>query len=386
MRFTPSILTSLLKGVDRRAFKTLVERHDGDRYDKRFSSWEHLVALVYAQLSGNASLRAVEAGFNAQSPHHYHLGCGKIARSTLSDANARRPPEMFAELFGALAAQLGRTAKRDAKETLRLIDSTPVPLSAMFDCVTTNGRIKGLKLHIVHDLDASCPEAFEITPANVNDIRFGREIAPEEGVTYVFDKAYCHFGWWTKINQAKAFFVTRPKANARWKTLKKRALGETEGDGFTITADREVKLASKGDSKLAIFLRRITVLRDNGESFELITNDKLRGARDIAYCYKARWQIELLFKWIKQTLNIKKFMALNENAVRLQIIAALIAFALLQIARQQTKIKLNQRRFVELVGTFLFARRHIGAIEKPPPINPSKAKPPNPDQMAFAYV
>jgi IS4 transposase len=386
MRFTPNILTGLLKGIDRRAFKASVERHDGDAYVKSFGSWEHLVSLIYAQVSGADSLRAVATGFNAQSPHHYHLGCGKVARSTLADANARRPPAVFAELFGWLAAGLGRKARAEAAQALRLIDSTPVPLSDLFECAASNGRIKGLKLHVLHDLEAGCPMACEITPANVNDIGFGRRLSLEEGVTYVFDKAYCHFGWWTTIDQAKAFFVTRPKTNMRWKTLKKRPAAEVQGDGFRIVADREVKLASKGDSKLPVFLRRITVKRDNGDVFDVISNDKLRSARDIAACYKARWQIELLFKWIKQNLNIKKFMALNENAIRLQILTAMIAFVLLQIARTASKTQLSPRRFAELVAAFLFTRRSIANIEKPPPINPSKAKPPNPAQLAFSYA
>lgn len=386
MRFTPSILTSLVKGIDRRAFKATVARHGGDAYVKSFGSWEHLVTLVYAQVSGADSLRAIEAGFNAQSPHHYHLGCGKVARVTLADANARRPHAIFAELFGQLAAGLGRKARAGAMGALRLIDSTPVPLSDVFDCAASNGRIKGLKLHVVHDPGACSPMACDITPANVNDIGFGRGLALEEGITYVFDKAYCHFGWWAKIAAAGAFFVTRPKKNMRWKTLRKRPLGETQGDGFRVLADREVKLASKGDSKLAIFLRRITVKRGTGDVFDVITNDKHRSARDIAACYKARWQIELLFRWIKQNLNIKKFMARNENAVRLQILAAMIAFVLLQKARQATRTHLTPRRFAELVKAFLCTRRTIADIEKPPPIHPSKAKPPNPAQLAFRYA
>lgn len=386
MRFTPSIMTSLLKDIDRRAFKAIVKRHDGDAYGKSFNSWEHLVTLLFAQFSGASSLRAIETGFNAQSPHHYHLGCGRIARSTLADANARRPAAIFAELFGTLAGGLGRKTRREAQAALRLIDSTPVPLSSLFDCAASNGHIRGLKLHVVHDLAANAPLACEITKANVNDIAFGRGLTLESGVTYVFDKAYCHFGWWAAIDAAKSCFVTRPKKNMRWKTLRLRPLGKVKGDGFTILADREVRLASKGDSKLPIFLRRITVRRENNERFDILTNDQDRSACDVAACYKARWQIELFFKWFKQNLNIKKFMALNENAVRLQILAAMIAFVLLQIARKASRGNLTPRRFAELVTTFLHTRRSIADIEKPPPINPSKPKPIHPDQLLFRYA
>ena len=307
MRFTPSIFTSLLKPIDRRGFKEIVKRHDGDAYGKSFNSWEHLVTLLFAQFTGADSLRAIETSFNAQSNHHYHLGCGRVARSTLADANARRPAAIFAQLFTALSSGLGRNARKEGKAILQLIDSTPVPLSRLFDCAASNGRIHGLKLHILHDLASACPLALEITPANVNDIAFSRPLPIEAGVIYVFDKAYCHFGWWTAIDQAGAFFITRPKINMSWKTMRLRPLADIRGDGFTVKADREVTLASKGDSKLPIFLRRITIKPDTGKAFDILTNDQTRSATELAASYKARWQIELLFRWIKQNLSIGKF-------------------------------------------------------------------------------
>jgi hypothetical protein len=138
------------------------------------------------------------------------------------------------------------------------------------------------------------------------------------------------------LDKSGAFFVTRPKTNMRWKTLRKRPLKPCQGDGFTVKADRQVKLASKGDAKLPIFLRRITVKRETGEVFDIISNDDERSAVELAACYKARWQIELFFRWIKQNLNLKKFIACNENAIRLQILAAMIAFVLISLARQRT--------------------------------------------------
>ena len=387
MRFTPSIFGSLLKPVDRRGFRSIVEKHGGDAYDKRFRSWDHLVALLYAQFTGADSLRAIEQGFNALAHDHAHLGCGKLARSTLADANARRPAAIFAELFGKLAAGLGRKAKAESAEVLRLIDSSPVPLPKYFACAASNGRIRGLKLHVVHDPGGHCPLEAAITPANVNDIAFGRQRAIEPGATYVFDRGYCHFGWWAEIAAKGAVFVTRPKVNMRWKTKRKRPLDQIHGDGFTLKGDREVGLASKGDSKLPVFLRRVTVKRDNGDTFDLITNDNERSAHDIAACYKARWQIELFFKWLKQNLNIGKFIATNENAIRLQILAAMIAFVLLSLVRRMAKPELSPRRFAELVALFIGTRRDIAAIERPPPFNASRPKPRHhPDQMELAYA
>lgn len=148
-----------------------------------------------------------------------------------------------------------------------------------------------------------------------------------------------------------------------------------------------MNLASRSNAgrKLPSGLRRITVRRDTGERFDIISNDKTRSARDLAACYKARWQIELFFKWIKQNLNIGKFIAMNENAIRLQILSAMIAFVLLQCARQAARLKLTPRRFAELVSAFIHVRRDIATIDKPPPINPSKPKS-NKKQLEFNYA
>jgi hypothetical protein len=163
MRFTSSIFAAVLKPIDRRRFKAIVERHDGDAYDKSFGSWQHVLALTFAQLTGADSLRAIETGFNAQSNHHYHLGCGKLSRSTLADANARRPVAVFSELLGMLVNGLGRKARNAAKQALQIIDSTPVPLSHV-RLRRLQRPIHGLKLHILHDLEGDCPLAAEITP------------------------------------------------------------------------------------------------------------------------------------------------------------------------------------------------------------------------------
>jgi putative transposase len=388
MQFTPSILTSLLKVVDRRRFRESVARHGADAYGKKFNSWEHLVALVYAQLSGASSLRALETGFNSQSNHHYHLGCGPLSRSTLADANRRRPVSVFADVFHSLIAQLDRKARREAKAVLQLIDSTPVMLSDMFDCATSNGRIRGLKLHVLHDLESNCPHHAVITPATVNDIIPARAMKLTKGVTYVFDKAYCDFDWWTKINKIGAFFVTRPKTNMAVKVLATRPLETTQGDGFTVLSDCIVARSVWGKSKLDMPLRRIRIRRDcirtgsktgsqaqlKNETFDIISNDLQRPAHELATSYKARWQIELLFRWIKQNLNIKKFISFNENALRLQIIAAMIAYVLIRIAQVQSRSLLPPRRFIELVRSHIHARRHIARIDKPPPINPSSPK------------
>ena len=387
MRFTPSILGRLVEPIDRGRFQTIVDAHDGDAYDKSFESWDHLMVLIYAQLSGAASLRSLESGWNAHSHHHYHLGSGELRRSTLSDAGRRRPMVVFAQTLELLCGLLSRQLCRDGKAILRIIDSTPIPLGKLCDWAKFNGRIRGMKLHIVYDPGCDCPRLLGITDANVNDAQIGRTVVIEQGATYVFDKAYCHYGWWTAIADAKAFLVTRPKSNMRLEVTQSRPLTKTQGDGFVVLEDHNVSFASKGDSKLDIPLRRIIVARQDGETLELLSNDLERSAVDIAALYKARWQIELLFRWIKQHLNIRRFLGNNDNAIRLQLLAAMIAYVLLRIAAHAHRVALPILRFTELVGRCLFDRRDIAQIHRPPPVNTSHSmKKYSPNQMSFAYA
>ena len=348
---------------------------------------DHLVALTFAQFSAATSLRGLEASFNANSQHHYHLGVGKIARSTFADANKRRPLAVFTDTFAMVASQLDRNARREGKELLRLIDSTPIPLGKLCAWAQWNGRIRGMKAHVVYDPNADCPRLLDITHATVNDAQIGRTIEIEAGATYVFDKGYCHYGWWTAIAEAGSFFVTRPKANMKLDPVCIRKFKEAEGNGFTVLEDAGVSFASKGDSKLPIKLRRVTVRRhQDGATLELLTNDLERGAVAIGQLYKNRWQIELLFRWMKQHLRIRAFIGNNETAIRLQIVAAMIAYVLIRIAAKAHCVKLPVLRLLDLVGQCLFDRRSFGAIGKPPPVNPSRKRDRSSNQMSFIYA
>lgn len=387
MRYSDSILGSILKPISRRWFDRLVERQAGNAYDKRFDSWSHLVALIHAQLSGLCSLRGLATTWNANAHHHYHLGVGKLARSTLGDANKRRPPSIFQETFSHLSGLADRQMRREGAEMVRLIDATPVPLGRAVDWAKRNGRIRGLKMHVVYDPAADNPTFVDITHANVNDIEIGRTVPIEAGCTYVFDKAYCRYDWWLSINQAGAGFVTRMKTSARFRAHSWRPLTEAKGDGFTILDDAEVKLTSKGDSRLDIPMRRIRLKRHDGTKITLLTNDLTRSAVHIAALYKARWQIELLFRWIKQHLKIRSFLGRNPNAIRLQLLAAMIAYLLLRIAARQSCLQIPAIRFAELIAARLFSRFALADIDKPNRSNPAAPAPRLcPDQMAFEYA
>lgn len=385
MRYKNSIFGHLLKPISRRQFDASVARHNADAYDKEFKSWDHLLLLIFVQLSGVNSLRGVESAWNANSNHHYHLGGGEIARSTVSDANARRPLAVFNETFCQLSSLADRAVRREGKAMLRLIDSTPVPLSPAIAWVKSNGRIKGLKLHVVYDPQSDTPTHIEITNANINDVTIGEQFPIRPGFVHVFDKAYCKYPWWTAIHEASATFVTRQKTSSKFRAISKRKPRKRNGDGFRIIDEAVVKFISRGDSKLAIPLRRIRVRRDDGAKIILITNDMLRSAVEIAGFYKKRWQIELLFRWIKQHLHIGKFLGRNQNAIRLQIVAAMIAYLLLRLAARENLVKIPIIRFAGLVADRLFLRIPIARIDKPPDAHPSKPRC-SLNQMEFAYA
>ncbi len=384
MRYQNTVLGNLLKAVSRRRFAAMVGRHEGDKYIKDFSSWDHLVTLVFAQFSGVSSLRELVAVWNAQAAHHYHLGSGPVCRSTLSDANRRRPSAIFAEAFAALSQLAGCSLPRQGNAVLRLIDATPIPLTSLHKWATWNGRTRGLKGHVVYDPDADRPVRLEITAATVNDVVVGRRQPIEPGATYVFDKAYVDYAWWYRLHEAGCCFVTRPKGNVPLTLVEERSVSPADRQNGAIETDSVVELASQQRARLPIRLRRVALRRQDGRQLTILTNDLERSAAEIAALYRKRWQIELLFRWIKQHLKIRAFLGRSENAIRLQIFAAMIAFLLLRIAARDSRSNLLALRFADLVRTRLFERRPVTGIEQPPP--PPQLRSDAQNQFNFAYA
>lgn len=336
--FSVSPFASLLKLLPRGLFDRLVEEHAADKYRKRFSCWQQLVTMMYAQFSGASSLRVLESSFNAHSAHHYNLGCSKLKRSTLADMNATGSVAVFAKLAEALMQQARGKLRSECGELLRLLDSSALTVKGHgFDEWTAKNRtrnIQGLKLHVLFGLAERAPLAQSISPANLNDIDYARTLPIEPHAIYVFDKGYCDYSWWWRLHQNKARFVTRFKYNAKLEVLKDRPIAK--GAAGIILKDQLVRLGNKrpgAGRKIPreLPLRRIEVARENTSPLVLATNDLKSSALSIAERYRARWQVELFFKWIKQHLRIKSFLGKSENAVRIQILTALIAYLLVAL-------------------------------------------------------
>jgi putative transposase len=336
----------VMKLLPRSVFSRAVEEHQADKYRKGFSCWQQMVTMVYAQLSGASSLRVLESSFNSQPAHHYHLDCAALRRSTLADANAKGSPEVFAGVAEALMSQAQRQLRAEGKELLRLLDSSSITLKGPgFDEWTSGNRTRntqGVKLHLLYGVNEQAPLAQRITSANVNDIHYAVDLPIEPKVRYIFDKGYCDYSWWWRIEQGGAHFVTRFKRNARLQVLKQRPIALPARE--QILSDAIVCFANKNPgagrkNRYTAPLRRIEVAREGKAPLVLATNDLKSSALRIATHYRWRWQIELFFKWIKQHLRIKRFLGRTENAVRIQILTALIAYLLLALYAKTHALK-----------------------------------------------
>ena len=364
-----SVFQQVLKQIPRRQFQSIVARHEGDKWVKSFSCWQQLVAMVYAQLSGQTSLRDLEASFNAAPQRHYQLGGGPIKRSTLSEANAKRPLAIFEELLRLLLARLDARPAREAENALRILDSTVISLSAKshrWAAFRVNNA--AIKLHLVFDPDAQCPTFFEIAPARLHDQTLAWQVPIEPKASYVFDRAYIDAGFWAKLDEAGCRFVTRAKSNLLLEELQSR-IDPTD----CIFQDDIVRLEGRGKDKYPKPLRRIVYFdEERAKELTFLTNDMQSPASDIAALYKRRWQIELFFKWIKQNLELKRFMAKNPKAVRLQIITALIAFVALKLLHHAIAATAPLKRLKALCKNNLFNQNELYAL-----INPKPPEPPN---------
>ena len=372
MRHHNSVLHGVLKQVPWGVFDALVEEHGADAGVRKLSTRSQLVALLYAQLAGAASLREIEAAMTSHSARFYHLGASEVSRSTLADANAARPHQVFTGLFAALVARAGRGLRQASGEAVRLIDSTGVRLSGLAAqwarfSHSASGGVCGAKAHIIYDPDADRPLYMALTTAKVNDITAAQAMPIERGATYVFDLGYYHYAWWARIDGLGGRFVTRLKKNTPLAVTAEQSLPP----GSPLLYDRighlPKRLTTTRQNPFGDPVREIGVKLDETTTLRVVTNDLDAPAAEIAELYKRRWQIELFFRWVKQTLKIKHFLGQSENAVRIQIACALIAYLLLRLVKDACKITLSPLAFTRLVRANIMHLRPVDQLLKPPP-------------------
>jgi IS4 transposase len=378
MRHQNSVFHSLMKHVPWSKFEHIVEKYRADQLVRKLATKHQFIALLYGQFSGSSSLREVVTGMASHETRLYHAGTAPVKRSTMSDANSKRSWQVFSELFVQMLPQAHRGLRRATADAVRLIDSTSVRLSSLSDgWATFSVDVFGAKAHLVYDPNADRPVYFAVTPANVNDITAAKAMPIEPGVTYVYDLGYYDYGWWAELDEVGCRFVTRLKKNTPFRVVKENRTPKNSN----ILSDRighlPARLANSRNNPLQVPVREITVIIDTGKPLRIVTNDLDAPAEEIANLYKQRWQIELFFRWVKQTLRIRHFIGVSENAVRIQIAVAMIAFLILRMAQMAQKAVQSPLEFVRLVRTNLMHRRPINGLlepRQPIPINSNQLK------------
>lgn len=361
--YSSTRFAELMKGLPRSAFDRIVQKHETDKHSKGFTSHDHLLAMVFAQVSDSSSLREIEARFNSSSLHHYHLGTGAIKRSTLSDANNNRDSCIFEEVCSVLMTKVSRKFRNEIRERLLIIDSTPIRLVGNgYDEWTSakrNRQLQGLKTHVMIWSESGMPEFVQTSAANVNDLDVGKALTIEPGATYTMDKGYCDYNWWNHIDETGAYFVTRLKVNAAVVEVEERDCGTAEGilSDTLITFKTKFPGAKRRNDYYGKTLRRVVVDRPTkSRPLELVTNDLERSAEEVASVYKRRWEIENFFKWLKQNLKIKRFLGRSENAVKIQIYTAIIAQLLVELYRRIHSPNSTAKMTLATLRTWLFQR------------------------------
>jgi len=366
MRHQSIVFHSILKHVPWHQFDRSVEKHGADELARELTTKRHLIALLYGQLSGATSLREIVSSMESHETRLYHVGAAPVKRSTVSDANSKRPWQVFSELFAEMLKQAHRGLRRTTTEAVRLIDSTSLRLSSLSkDWAAFSTDVSGAKAHIVYDPNADRPVYFAVTAANVNDITAAKAMPIEPGATYVFDLGYYDYGWWAALDDAGCRLVTRLKKNTPFIVARESRAPK----GGNILSDRighlPARLARSRKNPMQVPVRELQVIIDTGAILRIVTNDLDAPAEEIAELYKQRWQIELFFRWVKQNLRIKHFIGVSENAVRIQIAVALIAYLLLRLAQRAQKVVHSPLLYARLVRANLMHRRPADRLLEP---------------------
>jgi putative transposase len=331
--------------------------------------------MAMAQLSGRDSLRDIAENISAQTHRLYHLGIAKLTRSNLSRMNKDKPYALYEALFGKLLNRChGMAPGHDFRfdNPLYSLDASTIDLCLTAfpwaDFRTTKGAIK---LHVGLNHAGYLPEFVTITDGKTSDIEAGRALDFPKGSMVAIDRGYNDYAWYNQLTEKGIFFVTRLKSNAKNRVVSRRQVLSSKG----LTSDQTIEFTGvQTAKKCPIPLRRIGY-RDSetGKHYVFLTNNFKLAAKTIADIYKARWQVELFFKWIKQNLKIKSFVGTSKNAVMTQIWIALCVYLLLAFIKFQSKLKKSMQQILRLLQLNLFEKRDLMVLLRGDPPLDSKA-------------
>lgn len=354
-----TIMNQLLTLIPRHQFDQAVSEHSGNRYVKKYTTWNHLTTLLYAQASGKNSLRDIQTALGTQEPKLYHLGLPAVKRSTLADANSKRDYQIMEKLFYRLldrCQQIAPKHKFRFKNPVYAFDSTTIDLClALFPWAkfrTTKGAIK---LHCQLNLRDQIPSFAVLTDGKCSDIRAARsflDLIPDS--IHILDRGYIDFNWFRQIHEAKAFFVTRAKDGLAYRITGQHKIELKNGLLF----DQTIQLTGTVSQDKYDQPLRLIGFHDpkTNTAYRFFTNNFTLAASTIAKLYKARWKVELFFKWIKQHLKIKTFLGTSKNAVMTQIWVAMCYFLILAYIQFQTRFKNSLFHLQRLIQNTLLDR------------------------------
>lgn len=360
-----TVFSQVIKLIPRTQFESIVFKHNGDKGLRSLNCWTWFGALLFGQLTGHDSIRAIERIFANSDSKMKRLGLGPVRRSTLADANRTRPLEVLDDLFHLVLRQAQAVAPK--KNGFRFhgqvlaLDSTTIELCLSLSPWAKFHHDKGAtKLHTAIDIAGNLPLFTVITDGRTHDIRAAREqIHFVPGTTVVFDRGYVDYAWLNKLNQTEVWFVTRTKSNTKFKVVESRPTDRTRGH----ICDQVIYLKTQRGSCYVGKLRRIS-FRDpeTNKKLTFLTNRFDLATQTICDLYKARWKVELFFKTMKQYLRVKKFLGTSANAVKAQILVALIAYLLVQILRFTIKTSISIADAMAVVGTLLLLKEPLTRI------------------------
>lgn len=378
-----TVLAQLLQLVPRHEFETLAQRHHVGRKLRVMTRWSQFVALAVAQLSGRTSLRDIVSNLAAQAHKLYHLGSGKVSRSSLARTNANQPAELYEDLFSVMLARCQSVAPEHGfrfKNKLFSLDASMIDLSLSIFPWATYQKTKGaVKLHVGLDHSGYIPAFVAFTKGNIHEVQWARALKLPKGSIAVFDRGFSDYRWFNQLNTKGILFVTRLKRRAPYKVLKRRDVIRRKG----LTSDQTILRTGKRAAHYTAPLRRIGY-RDpeTGRHYVFLTNTFHLAAATIAEIYRKRWEIELFFKWIKQNLKIKSFVGTSSNAVWTQLWVAMCVQLLLAYLKFTSRVKGSLREILRLLQLSLFERRAlIPLLRGDPPVPRTQV---HPGQLRFA--
>jgi len=345
-------------------FQLCVDRYEGNRYVKDFSCWDQYLCLAFAQLTYRASLRDIETCLRAQQPRLYHMGFrGRVSRATLADANESRDWRIYRD-FAHVLIRVARDLYRDESfgvelsETVYAFDSTTVDLClSLFPWGQFRRHKSAVKLHTLLDLRGSIPTNVYLTGGQIHDVNLLDELLLEAGAFYLLDRGYVDFARLYVFTQACAFFITRAKKNMQFYRRSSHPVERSTG----VRCDQIILLTGvRTAQRYPDPLRRVAYFdAEKDLRLTFLTNNFLLPALTIAQLYRARWQVELFFRWIKQHLRIRAFYGTSENAVKTQVWVALSAYVLVAIVKKQLGLDMSLYKILQILSITIFEKAPI---------------------------